>query len=227
MRIAEEPRRQLAGDDDHRWSAGGVLRRGEAPPGGQRSAEEGEEGVGDRRAGEDGRPLVAGQGRLPAAEGGHVFERGGLAPVVPIVREGEPLALQTALPGGVLPDRDQPVGVGVGERHQQDGVNEAEDASGGADAQREGERDTAAAPGRLRSMRVAKRKSERVGSCPARQSKQRAKPVGRQPGGRRKVESGAAPPLRPICCPLLASAVPPADSHLPPCGCSSVVQRAG
>jgi hypothetical protein len=66
----------------------------------------------------------------------HVFERGRVALVEEedVGRDGK---LRVTEAGGAAPDVHQPVGVRVGQRLEQDGVDDAEDGGGGADPERE------------------------------------------------------------------------------------------
>ncbi len=91
----------------------------------------------DAHATQQGWLAGAGQGRGPAALGRHVFENLVLLDPVQIVEGGDAVG---AAVGPLLQHAHDALGIGVGERVEQDRVDEAEDGRIGADAEGEGEK---------------------------------------------------------------------------------------
>src|SRR5260370_36329761 len=81
--------------------------------------------------------VAIGGGEIPPVHGGDVFERLGLAKLINL------RAVQARVPvtAGFIhqPNLHDALGPGVGEGVDENGVNDAEDGAGGADAESEGE----------------------------------------------------------------------------------------
>lgn len=133
---AEAPTPQVVGEDHDRPAVWPVLFGEERAPEGRLHAEDREEARRDPAAHHPLRLSLAGEGDRIGLDRRHVLEHGVALPPVEEVRRrggeaGEPLRR--------LPDHDQAVRVRVGEPAQEDGVHDAENRCGGADA--EGERE--------------------------------------------------------------------------------------
>ncbi len=116
-----------------------VLLRAEAPPEGRRPAQDPEEPGRDLRALDPlGLDAGRGQAQVGAGEGGHAGERTALRPPVREVgrRGGE---AREAGRGVAVDQQRQAVGVRIGQRPQQDAVDDAEDRRVGADPQGQGD----------------------------------------------------------------------------------------
>jgi hypothetical protein len=135
---AEAALPEFVAEDRHRLGAGELLRLGEAPSEDRRHPQERQHRGGDRGRVQPLGSLAAGQVDGPAVVDPQVLEDPVRPPVEEIGGVGV-LELGNAEPRGGVPHPHQPLRVGVGQRPQQDAVDDAEDRGVGADAEGQGE----------------------------------------------------------------------------------------
>ena len=144
-RVAPEPGLPEGVAEDHH--PGFILRHRQAPED-RRGTECGEEIGGRRRHPDALNPLAGAQGRGKRIEEGGALQELRLLTVLQVELAGHAKFVRHVRTGSGRGDVDQAIGVGVGERPEEDGIDHAEDAHVGADGEPERPDGDGGEPGR-------------------------------------------------------------------------------
>ena len=134
---AEAPLPEPVSDDHDPPRVGDVVLLREGAAGDGTDAEHGEVLVRHLLAGDRLGLRVAGERRTPAGDDRDLLEEAGFAPPVGVVAGRGPFVGRTAARPQVLPDHHEPLRMRIGQRPEQDGVDDGEHRGVGADAERD------------------------------------------------------------------------------------------